>query len=95
MKSYFYTCTIIMGSLGIQDTERMKDALTGLMQHIDTADVEILKVLGEEPLDNYYYSADVRYTHHNLLSVLRFSEVLKPFCLFHGMHLQEHYLSLQ
>ena len=95
MKKYFYTCTVIMGNISTIETEWMKNALSDLMNNARFVEYNCEKLTDDTDSSDYYYSADVRYTHHNFLSVLRFSEMMKAFCLFHKMTLDEHFLSLE
>lgn len=92
-KKYFYTCTVAMGSEATIETEWMKEALTDLMKNIRFVECNCEKSTDDTDSSDYYYSADIRYTHHSFLSVLRFSEMMKAFCLFHGMTLDERWLS--
>lgn len=92
-KKYFYTCTVIMGCEATIETEWMKEALSALMKNVRFVEYNCEKLVDDTDSSDYYYLADIRYTHHNFLSVLRFSEMMKAFCLFHSMTLEEHWLS--
>ena len=94
MKNYFYSCTVIIGNMSILETEMMKDALSDLMKNVQSVEYNCEKSTDETDNSYYYYSADIRYTHQSFLSVLRFSEMVKAFCLFHKMTLDEHFFSL-
>jgi hypothetical protein len=93
MENHFYNCDIVIGNMSIFETEQMKEAMEHFLHSFYYRNFSFEKLEHGEGAQDYCYQVGIRYKHHNRLRVLRFSESLKAFCLFHNMSVAEHCLA--
>lgn len=78
-----------MGNMSIVETDMQKKAMADFLKaFLIKTRIEKIRC-GESPKTDYYYLAEISYSHYNMIRVLRFVESLRAFCNFWNMSLTE------
>lgn len=89
MKVHVYNCEVTMGNMSIVETDMQKKAMADFLKaFLIKTRIEKIRC-GESPKTDYYYLAEISYSHYNMIRVLRFVESLRAFCNFWNMSLTE------
>jgi hypothetical protein len=80
-----------MGNISTLETDLAKKSMTNFLKSFGIKP-EIRKTKFSSDPHDYVYDAMIRYCSSDYLLVLRFSEALQAFCLFHRMSLVEYSL---